>query len=319
MPFSEIAGHKGTIAILKRILGSARIAHAYLFSGPEGIGKRKVALAFIQQLFCASGNGCGNCPSCRKVASGNHPDIHHLLPDGQFIKIDQVRDLQKELSYRPYEAPRKACIVDGAEKLNPASANALLKTLEEPPGNAIMILLTTAVDNVLPTIRSRCQILAFAGVPTAEIEMLLLAGGVTPEIAHTAATLADGSVARAMDFCNNDLGSERQQIIERACRVSRQDMASVFGFGELFDKDREKALQSLDTLIGFWRDMLALQSGAPDIINCTLSDLLAGEADRRSRTTLLDDIETLLKMRQAIQRNANVRLAMDVLGIRLAA
>ncbi|MBP1728441.1 MAG: polymerase delta prime subunit [Deltaproteobacteria bacterium] len=318
MSFAEIAGHKKNIAVIERILGSARVAHAYLFSGPEGVGKQKTALAFIQHLFCAEGRGCGSCSSCRKIASGNHPDIHTVLPDGQFIKIDQVRALQKELSYRPYEAVRKACIIDGAERLNQSSGNALLKTLEEPPGNAIMILLTAAVENVLPTIRSRCQQLAFAGVPADDIEALLLARGVDADNARVAAALADGSVARAIDFCSDSSGTDRREMIERACRISRQDMSSIFAFGELFDKEREKALQTLELLLGFWRDMLHFHSGAEAAVNRDVPDLLAGEAARRSSAAIMEGIENLLKTRQAIQRNANVRLAMDVLGMKLA-
>jgi DNA polymerase-3 subunit delta' len=319
MSFADIAGHRKNIAVIKRILGSARIAHAFLFSGPEGVGKGKFAIAFIQQLFCANGTGCDDCPSCKKIASGNHPDIHTLLPDGQFIKIDQVRALQKELSYRPYEAVRKACIIDGAERLNQSSGNALLKTLEEPPGSAIMILLTSAADSVLPTIRSRCQQLVFAGVPLDEIEALLLARGTDAGIASVAAALADGSVARAIEFCNDGSSSDRQAVIELACRMSLQEMSSIFAFGEQFDKDREKALQSLELLLGFWRDMLHFHCGSTTAANRDLPGLLAAEAARRSSTAIMDGIESLLKTRQAIQRNANVRLAMDVLGMKLAA
>jgi DNA polymerase-3 subunit delta' len=318
MSFTDIAGHQKNIAVIKRILGSARIAHAYLFSGPEGIGKGKVARAFIQQLFCATGTGCGVCSSCRKIVSGNHPDIHTLQPDGQFIKIDQVRALQKELGYRPYEAVRKACIIEDAEKLNQSSGNALLKTLEEPPGNAIIFLLTAAAENVLPTIRSRCQQLAFAGVPEEAIEALLLARGVAAETARVAAALADGSVARALDFCDADDSSDRREIIERACRIARTELSTSFAFGELFDKEREKALQSLELLLGFWRDMLHYRNGSATTANRDLMDLLAKESGRRNSTVIMDGIETLLKTRRAIQRNANVRLAMDVLGMKLA-
>jgi DNA polymerase-3 subunit delta' len=318
MSFAEIAGHKKNIAILKRILGSARIAHAFLFSGPEGVGKKKTAIAFIQQLFCAERSGCGSCGPCRKIASGNHPDIHTLQPDGQFIKIDQVRDLQKELGYRPYEALRKVCIIDGAEKLNQSSGNALLKTLEEPPGNALMILLTSAAESVLPTIRSRCQLLAFAGVPADEVEALLLARGADADSARTAAALADGSIARAIELCAGDSTAGRQEVIELACKVSLREMSSVFAFGEQFDKDREKALQSLELLLGFWRDMLHFRTGSVATTAGDIAEILTREAGRRSTRRIIDNIETMLKTRQTIQRNANVRLAMDVLGMRLA-
>jgi DNA polymerase-3 subunit delta' len=318
MPFTEIAGHANAIRAIKRILKSGRVAHAYLFSGPEGVGKQKVATAFVEALFCEKGEGCGVCISCRKIASGNHPDIHLLEPDGQFIKVDQVRALQKELAYRPYEAPRKVCIIDGADKFNLSSGNSLLKTLEEPPGNALMILLAANLEAVLPTIRSRCQLIPFTGVPLAEISAYLERTGIDPDSARVAASLADGSIAKAAALCSEDLMAERAGIIARACSLSGKNMNELFSFGELFDKDREKTLKSLELLTSFWRDMLHLASGAQTVVNSDLADLLQRETCRRSSDSLLRGLESLDKTRQAILRNSNVRLAMDVLSMQLA-
>jgi len=319
MPFSGISGHKRNIAVLDRILGSGRIAHAYLFSGPSGVGKELVAFHFIKALFCQTGTACGNCPSCKKLESGNHADLHRVEPDGQFIKIDQIRALQKELGYRPYEAPRKACIIDAAERFNPSSGNALLKTLEEPPGHAIIVLLTSSPESVLPTIRSRCQQLVFSGVPENEITALLTSRGVDGETARISASLADGSVGKALALCNEGSSQDRVEIITRACGLSLKKMASLFAFGELFDKDREKALHSLDLLLGFWRDMLHIRSGFTDPVNRDMRETLFRESGCRSSGAIMEGIETILRTRQAIQRNANVRLAMDVLSMKLAA
>src|SRR5689334_15856643 len=187
MPFAGIIGQERNIAVLRRTLASGKIAHAYLFSGIGGCGKKKSALALIEALFCGRDEGCGSCPSCRKIAALSHPDLHLVEPEGAFIKIDQVRALQKDLAYRPFEASRKACIIDGADRLNPAAGNALLKTLEEPPGSALIILLTSAVDNVLPTIRSRCQQLSFHGLPESAIAAALGDAGLDGESARVAA------------------------------------------------------------------------------------------------------------------------------------
>jgi len=318
MPFTGIAGHSGPIATIRRILGSGRVAHAYLFSGPEGIGKKKVATAFIEALFCGKAEGCGECISCRKILSGNHPDIHTLEPDGQFIKVDQVRGLQKDLSYRPYEALRKACIIDGADRFNLSSGNSLLKTLEEPPGNALIILLATNIDTVLPTIRSRCQQLSFSGVPVEEIAGFLENNGVDADIARVAASLAEGSIARALSLCSEEIMAERSEVITTACNLSLKNMIDLFSFGEQFDKDREKTLQIIGILTSFWRDMLHLASGSSDLVNSDLSTLLERETSRRSREALLRGLDQLGKTRQALLRNANVRLSMDVLSMQLA-
>lgn len=318
MPFCGIAGHTKSIATIRRILGSGRIAHAYLLSGPEGIGKKKVAAAFIEALFCGKSEGCGECPSCRKIASGNHPDIHLLEPDGQFIKVDQVRALQKDLSYRPYEAPRKACIIDGADRFNQSSGNSLLKTLEEPPGNALIILLASTADAVLPTIRSRCQQITFSGVAADEIAGFLQSSGIDEGSARVAASLADGSIARALALCSEEIMTERSAVISAVCSLSKSSMNDLFAFGELFDKDREKTLQALNIMTSFWRDMLHLRSGSAEVVNSDLSTLLEKETSRRSIEQLLLGIENLGRTRQAVHRNANVRLAMDVLSMQLA-
>lgn len=318
MPFHDIIGNRKSIEIIGRVLTSGRAAHAYLFSGPEGVGRKKTALAFVEALFCTGQEGCGTCPSCRKLAAGNHPDLHIIEPDGQFIKIDQVRDLQKELSYRPYEAPRKAAIIDGADRLHPAAGNALLKTIEEPPGSAILILLATSGEKVLPTIRSRCQQLLFNGIPQEEILSFLVGQGQTPETAKVAAALADGSISRALALCNEELMADRAAIINAACHLTRNNMAALFGFGELFDKDRDKATQTLDLLLSFWRDMLLLQHGSRQVVNSDLLLLLEKETTKRAGRRLLGEIEYLGHTRNALLRNANVRLAMDMLAMNLA-
>ncbi len=129
---SEIIGHDRPVGILQRALANEALAHAYLFSGEQGIGKRMTALAFAAALNCErsrNNDACGECPSCRKASSGNHPDVHLLVADGDEIKIDQVREAQATLSLRPFEGRRKVLIVDGAETMNEASSNAFLKTL----------------------------------------------------------------------------------------------------------------------------------------------------------------------------------------------
>jgi DNA polymerase-3 subunit delta' len=160
MSFNDIIGHDRPVQVLKRALAGGTVAHAYLFSGDEGIGKRMTARALAAAVNCLERGpegGCGTCPSCRKVAAGSHPDVHLLAPDGAEIKIDQIREVQSDLSLCPFEGAKKVLIVDGAETMNDASSNALLKTLEEPPGETVIILVTSRPQGLLPTIRSRCQ------------------------------------------------------------------------------------------------------------------------------------------------------------------
>jgi DNA polymerase-3 subunit delta' len=128
--FAQIIGHDRQKDILRRALAGGRLAHAYLFAGPEGVGKRLMALAVARVLFCSVGTGCGECAACRKLDHRNHPDLHVLEPDGNSIKIEQVRAIQRDLSLRPVEGSRKVCLLEAAETMTTAAANALLKTLE---------------------------------------------------------------------------------------------------------------------------------------------------------------------------------------------
>ena len=198
MSFSRIIGYDQNISLLRRALSTGKLSHAYLFNGIDNSGMKEVAIALVEAIFCNGTDGCGACPSCRKIAGLRHPDLHLLQPDGAFIKIDQIRELQKELSYRPFEAPKKACIIEDADKMNPSAANAFLKTLEEPPGDAILILMTTQVNAVLPTILSRCQQLRFPSLPTETIASQLRDKGADDDSARIAAALAGGSIERAV-------------------------------------------------------------------------------------------------------------------------
>ena len=185
MSFADILGHDRIVEVLQRSLRSGKTAHSYLFEGVSGSGRKKTALALIQALFCTTlpDDACGVCPSCRKIDGGNHPDIHQIapLPDKRDISIEQLREMQHDLSLRPYEAPRKVCIIEPAERMSVSAANSLLKTLEEPPGNALIILLTENAGMLLSTVRSRCQLIRFAPLSPEHVLTLLERNGMAPD------------------------------------------------------------------------------------------------------------------------------------------
>lgn len=306
------------MSVLRRSIDSGKTAHAYLFEGIEGCGRRTTALAFIQTLFCASNTGCGDCPSCRKMISGNHPDLHLLEPDGTFIKIDQIRALQKELSLRPYEASRKACIIKDAEQLNISAANAMLKTLEEPPGNAVIVLLTTDASAVLSTIRSRCQLLRFAPLSNDTVRDCLVERGVAPDTAVTAAAVARGSIGKALEICGQETLSDRQDRIAEFSAVSLSDIAGLFTLSERISAEKNDTAAILDTFVSYLRDVQTLLYGGSDIANRDLLPLIEREAARLTPDRVMKRIASVMAARQALQYNANTRLALDLLFIRLA-
>jgi len=319
MPFSEVIGQERAIAVLRRSISMGRVAHAYLFSGIEGCGKRKSALAFIQAVFCGRDEACGVCSSCRKLAGGQHPDLHILEPDGAFIKIDQVRELQKELSYRPFEAPKKACIIDGADKLNLSSGNALLKTLEEPPGDALMILIAPERSAVLQTILSRCQSLHFQPLSAELIEGRLVRDHFPAEASRVAATLSGGSLKRGFEIATDGVLEGRGSFLERIIALSLKDVASLFAAAEEFAADKDGLPGLLELLLSFLRDVLIYRCTPGSLANADLEHLVAREAERCPQRRVMELIEQLLAMRRMLARNVNARLALEVFFMRFAA
>ena len=321
MPLADIVGHDRVIEVFRRAIRSGKTSHAYIFEGPAGCGRRSTALAIIQTLFCqADGDdACGVCPSCRKVAGGSHADIRVVEPDGQFIKIDQVRELQRELSLRPYEAPRKACLIEQAERFNLSSANALLKTLEEPPGNAIIILLTENAGSLLPTVRSRCQLIRFAALAADHVRLLLERSGVASETARLLAPMAGGSMEAAASLDDDRLTLRRETLLQHLSGLDSSRIATVFNASEELGGSRDETLESLDLLISCLRDVLQLASGGSEIANESIRPALYSLAQRFPLEKALRITEKTLETRRAVQRNANGKLALDRLFLSIAA
>lgn len=318
MPFAGILGQESIVTAIRRSLAKQKTAHAYLFAGVDGCGKKKTALAFIEAIFCGKEEGCGHCPSCRKIAALQHPDLHLVEPDGAFIKIDQVRDLQRELAYRPFEAPKKACIIDEADRLNPAAGNALLKTLEEPPGNALLILLTSNVGGMLPTILSRCQQLHFRALSQEVISGHLQREGSDEESSRLAASLAGGSLNKAMAFAGESALTERTAFLEMISTLSLGNISPLFDAAEELSGDKEKVLTLLELLTTSLRDVMLLHGGSDEVVNSDLLPLLEREAARFSPQEVIARIGHVADARRALTRNVNARLALEVLFIRLA-
>lgn len=322
MTFAQIIGHEGQKQVLRRALSSGRLAHAYLFEGPEGVGKGLMALALVRALFCPQANGCGTCSACRKVDHFNHPDLHTLEADGQFIKIEQVRSIQKELAYRPLEAKHRVCIIDGADRLHPAAGNALLKTLEEPPPGTLFILLSAKPEGVLRTIRSRCQRLPFGRLPQALLERLLETKlQVEAAHSHVLAALSDGSLKKALGRDRELYLQERITLLKTLTALSPGSLLPLFELAEKLAEDKERLPDILDILQGFYRDLLLVLLGRPqnELVNVDLLEKIQRAAARETTASLLPKIEAIVSCRRALERNVNKQLAMDVLLMRLVA
>ena len=322
MTFDQILGHSSQKEILRRAVRSRRLAHAYLFDGPAGIGKQLVALALTRAVVCDAGTGCGNCVACRKVDHHNHPDLHLLEPDGASIKIEQIRDLQKELSYRPLEATKKICIIDSADRMNPAAGNALLKTLEEPSGDALIILLSSHPERILPTIRSRSQRLPFQRLSQDLIKSVLVQQpGLDATHAHILASLSEGSFKIALGKDHDLYLEQRKAIIRRISALSINDIVPLFELAQHLADNKEQLQDILEILQIFYRDLLTYKhyAGEEQLVNIDLLEEIRRAAQRHDQRTLLDKLESLARTRRLLERNINRQLAVENLLLELAA
>ncbi len=323
MPFSSIVGHDRQVTILKRALANNALAHAYLFSGEPGIGKRMTALALAAAVNCRTGGpdgGCGECPSCRRVASGSHPDVHAVVPDGDEIKIDQIRQVQEDLALKPFEGSKKILIVDSAECMNPASSNAFLKTLEEPPGDALIILVTPMPQSLLPTIRSRCQEIRFQPLPRQVLAQALAQKRGLPESdARFLAALAQGSMGRGLEMDSEQEQTERDQFAALWEGLARMTAGEVLALAEGYAKDRERFDRMLAIGAECLRDALVFRETGEDRLLVQAGAGARGRQReaRRPVQGMLADFELLTSSRNLLDRRVSAQLIAENLFFRL--
>jgi DNA polymerase III subunit delta' len=317
LTLNGIKGQERVVSTLKRAISSSRLAHCYLFEGPSGTGRRTTALALIQSVFCANsadGSGCGNCATCRKLETGNHPDLHILqpLPDKRDISIEQIRELQQVLSLRPYEAPRKACLIEPAERLSIGASNAMLKTLEEPPGNALMILIASQADQLLSTIRSRCQQLRFAKLSEDEIKLLLINQGMDAAQAATVAPLAEGSMEKALQISVEPDIERKLELIELLSRASTKQIATIFDPAEQLAGPRDETVETLSMFVSLLRDLVFIKSNSHDsVVNRPIMGQLEELSSSLSIDGAMEAVELALEAVQSVRRNVNAKLAIE--------
>jgi DNA polymerase-3 subunit delta' len=324
MPFDEIIGHERQVGSLRRALETGRLPHAYIFLGPEGIGKKTVACALGMSLFCAEQkfDSCGRCPNCKRIREGNHPDVRLVEPlEGKKeISIKQIRELERELAFRSFYGRRKIAIIDPADLLNYHSQNCLLKTLEEPPGEALLILIATQIRGLLPTVLSRCLRLWFSPPPVEKIaQALVRLKGMSEERAGVVAALTRGSMGDALNDEVQELLGERQEWLGRLSALSSGDYGAVFELAEELAADKEKTLLWIRWLEGWCWDVLRYQAAESTSV-CNV-DLIANV---RKEAMLYDVEDTLFVLAQlqalgpALQRNYNRRLMLERFLIGLA-
>lgn len=338
-PSLRIFGHEATVEPLLRAVRQGRGAHAYLITGPPHVGKGTLARTLAGVYLCPRPNPpCDACSVCRRVAGGKHPDVDLLAPGGpcdesehdhtrdnaRDVRICQVRRAERLLNLAPFEGRTRVVIIDPADALNAQSADAFLKTLEEPPAASVIIL--TAIDvGVLPeTVRSRCRLVTLRALPTAEIGRILEAErDAPPARAALLARLAAGRIGWALAAMDDPAFLEaRAARLEGVAALATAGRAARFEHAEKlagsFSRNREDVYAALSLWTSWWRDVLLIGAGTDDsIVNVDRRDELAAAAERHRPATVVAILRALRECRQDLEANISPRLALDWLMLRL--
>jgi DNA polymerase-3 subunit delta' len=323
MAFKHIIGHEKQIQYLQNALKNGRLAHAYLFVGKEGIGKRLVAFNLAKALNC-SRNGeapCDECPSCLKIDHLHHPDVLVVEPHGQWIRIDQIRDLQRELGHKPFEGKRRVCIFRNADRMRQEAANALLKILEEPPLHTVLILLASNSDLMLTTITSRCQQIPFHPLPIKRVtEVIRSRLALNEKEAHILVSLADGSLGKALRMELNLVLRVRREIIEKIMNLPSYGAERILGMAEELASGNDDLPLLLTMIHAWYRDLLAfkVRGSSAHLINVDLLKEIQEAAPKVDTPYLINRMEVIQGALWNLDRNANRQITLEAMLLDLA-
>lgn len=331
MPLSAIIGHAPVVALLRQAVARGRVPHSLLFAGPEGVGKRAVALALAQAVNCPvrrASNGddaCGACPTCQRIARLSHSDVA-VVDRGEdaIIKLKTLREKVLDVvGYRPFEATRRVFII-AADDLRDDAQDALLKTLEEPPASAMLILVSAYPDTLSQTVQSRCRRLRFGPLSERDVTQVLVEhAGVDPKAAGALAAASGGSLARALAEQQGDLGDDRGAAIALLSAAQRSvtdqlKAAAALAKHDSDRRDREALTARLDVLRSLLRDLGALAARRPDALaNADIETDLRALSPRFDLPRVARGYAALARAESALERNASPKIVADWIALQL--
>jgi len=318
MAWGEIIGHHRQVEILRLALASGRLHHAYLFVGPEGIGKRALAIALAKAVHCSisATDFCGSCANCQRIADGNHPDVRLIEPlaGKKEISIQQVRDFERELNYRSFTGKRKIIIVDPATLMNLASQNALLKTLEEPPQDALIVLVASSAGGLLPTVRSRCLRISFAPLARGDVIHYLRSKlGMTGDEVEFLAAMSMGSIGAAMGLDKESFVEKRRIWAGIVGALKAGDYQAAVAAAEALAGSRDDALKFFAWAQSWFRDLLVygVTGDSGELVNLDMHEQIAQQAAPAKSEQRIAALTASLRASAAIQRNLNRRMVLE--------
>lgn len=318
----DMLGHEWAVELLQGQVAHGQQRHAYLITGPQGVGRRTLGLRLAQALNCpqpmAEGVPCGSCRTCRLILRMQHPDLSIVQAEelGGILKVDQVRELQRSLSLAPYEARFRVALLLRFEEANQNAANALLKVLEEPPPQVVLVLTAESTENLLETIVSRCEVIRLRPLPLEQVQAGLQSRwGVPPEQAQLLAHVSNGRVGYAVQVQESPaLLETRQEWLEAQAELLRAGRVERFHFAEKAARDRSQLRQMLALWLSYWRDvLLAVSAAQVPLTNIDREDEIRGLAARLDLAQVQVFIRQMEAIQLALDGNANTRLALEVL------
>jgi DNA polymerase-3 subunit delta' len=319
--FANIRGHERTRDLLRAAVEQGRLPHALLFAGPEGVGKRTVALALAAWLQCEhrDGDACGHCASCGQTAAGSHPDVRlvTVAAGKKEIGVDRAREVKRFVQLQPVRGIAKVAIVDEAHRLTVAAQNALLKTLEEPPDRSLLILVANNPDALLGTVRSRCQRVQFPPLPAATVAAMLSAGyGLDATTAHELAVLADGSPGRALALSRSDVAARRADLLRQLAGLKTARYVEVVQLANELSQPEGHVDVKLELLLSHYRDDAVRAVGAAHLAPGADATVVPSSDTLRAALRRVDSVQAAWG---ALHRsNPNRQLLLEALLLRLA-
>ena len=317
----QVIGHAWAIDLLQRQQTADRMPQALLLTGPPGVGKSTVARFLAQSLNCQSvDRPCGICLSCRKVVTGNHPDVR-IFDGEEAIKIDEIREMQRELSLSPHEGQYRVILLCNFERATLSAANALLKTLEEPAPQVVIVLTATDPGALLATIVSRCQIITLRPLSSREIVAALQEQWQTPsEQAQLLAQLAGGRLGWAVRaLADKELLERREHYLQELIDLLHKTRSDRLAYAHALSRDPVEMKEAMVLWLTIWRDLLLLKGGVSQakIINLDWQDKLQAMARYSSISQAADLVAGLRTALINLERNVNPRLNLEVILLKL--
>ena len=317
----NLIGHEWAVRMLKQHVVQKNHRQAYLITGPESVGRSTLALRFAQALNCPQpvdiGEPCLDCPTCSQLERLVHPDLAVVEAEqrGGQLKVDQIRELQHGLSLAPYDANYRIAVLLRFEEANRQAANALLKTLEEPPPQVVIMLTSVSADRLLPTIVSRCEVIRLRPVPSDELNQgLITKWQIPPQEADLLTHLSGGRPGYAFRLYQNpEELSNRKMWLEDQLNLLSASRVDRFNYVDTMAKNPQTYLEILKVWLSFWRDILLRSSSSnSQITNIDYQEIIKDLADRFSRQQAFSMVVALEKVFDQLARNVNPRLALEV-------